>query len=951
MLLVCMSCYQCTHPATHKGPVTDTTEAQRWRAQADSLSALEAYGAANRLSLQAATVFRKAGDWKQFLRCYACLMDTDSTWSPWQSLHEIREGIRSLPQDTTTVFCRGKLYAYSAYLLHVQGQFAAAAEAYEQSLLLLEPRDSAKNLVRTYYNLSDILYFTGDFQRSAWYGQRAVSLFQQAIPVDSNRLGRAWKALGMAYRSLGQPDSALTALHRAAICLGPDNQSVVNMLISKVWLEQLNKPDTALLYANLSLRNAEKNAVDDPDAKGALADALHQLGRCYLNKGQYAAARQYFNQALPLAIQGYGRAHGDCAKINYYLGEAFLAEARLPEALAAYHRTLAWMMPGLSEQDSLALPTDPQLSDDLWVLDALHGEGRVFAQQYRQQHRLSDLKQAFACYRLSALAVQRLRASYGPEASQWLLSDYTRVFYNQAVRMAWDLYQLTSDQTYLEKAFQFADLAKSPVVTKSWHERRQQDQQGIPDSLLKNCLHLRQMIVQLDQAGAHATATDGKAIAASRFELQRSLERAEQQLKMQYPRYATALQNFAPIEVSEIQKQLPDQTALLAYHRLGDTLLVFRIERQQITALPISGAPAIDSMIAVCYGALQQKDSVSAQAFRQVAYPLFEKLFEKTLSKSAATRLLVIPDGAMHYLPVEALYTQPFAGDWADEGAPFVIRRWSVGYAASASAWLLQSRWKPRAANGYWAGFGSNYRQSASSLAAENRGGPAGSGASLPPLDEADNEIRDIEKQLPGQSWLDTAATRANFLAQAPHFRLLHLALHGIIDPYNAGQYELCFSGSPGQPEATTLRSAEVAQLELASRMVVLSACHGADGMPRAGEGLMSLSRSFALAGCPTVVASRWQVSDLTTRQLMNAFYQFIQKGDPVDVAMQKARLAYLSESAAARACPYYWACFQSMGDQSPAPRTDGYWWLWVVLAGLGVGIVVWGWRRKINSK
>ena len=88
----------------------------------------------------------------------------------------------------------------------------------------------------------------------------------------------------------------------------------------------------------------------------------------------------------------------------------------------------------------------------------------------------------------------------------------------------------------------------------------------------------------------------------------------------------------------------------------------------------------------------------------------------------------------------------------------------------------------------------------------------------------------------------------------------------------------LVFAGVNGEPDLARddgyLSAEEIQHLDLSEcDLVVLSACETALGSARAGEGLMSLRRSFSVAGADTVISSLWKVGDVATAQLMKDFY------------------------------------------------------------------------------
>ena len=108
---------------------------------------------------------------------------------------------------------------------------------------------------------------------------------------------------------------------------------------------------------------------------------------------------------------------------------------------------------------------------------------------------------------------------------------------------------------------------------------------------------------------------------------------------------------------------------------------------------------------------------------------------------------------------------------------------------------------------------------------------------------------------------------------------VVHLATHGAPDG-------LFFAG--GSEAEATLSMAEVQDLKLRARLVVLSACDTFKGELRT-DGVVGITRAFVAAGALTLVSSLWKVDDGATLELMRRFYQAWMGGGNAVVAMQAA--------------------------------------------------------------
>jgi len=196
------------------------------------------------------------------------------------------------------------------------------------------------------------------------------------------------------------------------------------------------------------------------------------------------------------------------------------------------------------------------------------------------------------------------------------------------------------------------------------------------------------------------------------------------------------------------------------------------------------------------------------------------------------------------------------------------------------------------------------------------------------------------------------SATEERIRIELPGKRYVHIATHGYFEPehlpsllldaeekqasaqlgeqlYAVGLLPgllsgLVFAGVNGDPDPTRddgyLSAEEIQHLDLsACDLVVLSACETALGSARAGEGLMSLRRSFSVAGADTVISSLWKVDDQATAQLMKDFYtnlweKNMSRGD----ALHEAKLRMLRRNRidnGGDAMPSTWGAFVLSGE------------------------------------
>jgi CHAT domain-containing protein len=165
-----------------------------------------------------------------------------------------------------------------------------------------------------------------------------------------------------------------------------------------------------------------------------------------------------------------------------------------------------------------------------------------------------------------------------------------------------------------------------------------------------------------------------------------------------------------------------------------------------------------------------------------------------------------------------------------------------------------------------------------------------------------------------GEAYTNEAFTAERLvtpLRQPADFSVLHLGTHFSLRPGNALRSYLVL-GDGGKLTLENVGSLDFRGIEL----VTLSACQTALGGATTDDGreLEALSALVQRRGARRVVASLWQVEDVSTAALMRTMYTaFAAKPSDAAGALRNAQLALRSERAYAH--PYFWAGFVASGS------------------------------------
>jgi CHAT domain-containing protein len=172
---------------------------------------------------------------------------------------------------------------------------------------------------------------------------------------------------------------------------------------------------------------------------------------------------------------------------------------------------------------------------------------------------------------------------------------------------------------------------------------------------------------------------------------------------------------------------------------------------------------------------------------------------------------------------------------------------------------------------------------------------------------------------------------------------ILHISAHSCVDFVEPHKSAIVLSKSNDKTD-NLIKYDDIAELDLKSQMVILSACSSASGKISEAEGVSSLSKAFFEAGSQSVVGSYWSVPDEVSKLFMELFYKKLKEGKDKDAALREVKLEFISNSSLVN--PYYqrpqfWAAWSLYGDVKPLKVSDHRWW-WVLgsLVVLSLGVL-----------
>ncbi|WP_244143454.1 CHAT domain-containing protein [Paraburkholderia sacchari] len=331
-----------------------------------------------------------------------------------------------------------------------------------------------------------------------------------------------------------------------------------------------------------------------------------------------------------------------------------------------------------------------------------------------------------------------------------------------------------------------------------------------------------------------------------------------------------------------VRDALQPNEAIVEYHSLKDTLVVWVIRKSGLSGhtLPLKRAD-IDTAVTDVRNAIVHR-SKNAITYGDKLYALLIA----PLALQPGERLIIVPHGALHYLPFQALHGP----------GGFLIEQHPVALEPSASvAMQLESR-RPKVASNLVA-FGNP------------RIAPAYA------LPGAQAEVEGIAPLFATKTlFLQSAATRAQFRESAPGGRVLHVATHAQADTIDPLHSRILLAPATQPADGPdSLLALDVYNLKLNNvSLVTLSACETGLGRIARGDEILGFTRAFFYAGATSLIVSMWPVADESTAITMRTFYSQLSQGQEAIDAMRAAQLAVMKEPRFAH--PFFWAPFDLMG-------------------------------------
>lgn len=831
-----------------------------------------------------------------------------------------------------------RIYNSYGMLYKNKGEWSKARKYFRKSLEIdkrILPSPHPK-LAKTNNNLAIIYYYQSDYQHSLEHMKNAVSVLAEFYGENHRTVAAGYNNVGVVYSEMGKLKKAADYLKKA-------------LEIKKVVLGE-NHPEIAIGYMNLGAIYYDMKKYDSaiknyktsealhlkrfPEGHPELADVYANLGEAYKSKGSYKKALDYYHKDLSINLKLLDANHPFIGDTYSKIGETYVEIDNYEMALKYYQKALVISVKDFSRESGFQNPPLEKVAYPDLLLETLELKADALREYFKQGSKSELLDQSLQTYLHAVELIGKLQYSYDREGSKFLLRERTVDIYRKGVETAYSLHKKTGDPEYKEYAFYFAEKSKNQILLEQIQHLNARKMANLPDSLISHERALRSRLTDLQQRLSNPEKSSQKsdsltriAIQDSLFQTHNKLENYIDHLESSFPKYHELKYKPVITRVSEIQQKLlsPDQTAV-SYFMGNDAFFVFVVSEKAFNIRKLSS----DSLTAKNIMAYRQsiQKSSSATSFAKNSYTFFRNLIKPISDLIVGDHLLIIPDGALYYLPFESLVSQnpKQSGKNQFRNLPYLINDYTISYAPSAGYLELNHQQLPTKEQKQLVGFAPvfsdvstskkrnlypNFERPVSSLPLSLHevkklgtlfNNPDGFWSFLKPQ----KEEADI--------FTKSKATESAFKnLPLENYRYIHLATHAFMLEEEPEKSGILFAAPNTQKEDGTLYASEIYNLQLNARLVTLSACNTGIGSLAQGEGIMSLSRAFQYAGAKNLLVSLWGVDDRSTAELIIDFYKLNQEKEGMPDALREAKINMIQKTQYAH--PKYWAPFTLIGQ------------------------------------
>jgi CHAT domain-containing protein/tetratricopeptide (TPR) repeat protein len=808
------------------------------------------------------------------------------------------------------------------------------------------------DLADIFNNRGNIFNIKKSYDVAREYLEKSIRIYQNSGLKNDyviERLNAAYINISVGCIETGQYKEAISYLEKSielASLHNFSNLSLSYLNMAKAY-NKIGNSEKAGFYFLKSIAQFKK---DFGEGYYRMTDAYFDYGLFLQSAGRYSEALEVFNKALKINLKNYGDKHTLVSLSYKHIGDIYSIQSGYDSALYYYQKSLIAVVKNFDNQDIFSNPPGDSSIFDIRLLDNLKSKARtlylISEKETEGVKKMKFLGKSLETNDLAIDLIDRIRSNFLSEESRIYLAENEKETYLFGVSVAFRLFSINHDKGAGIKMYSIAQKAKAAILRNEITGNELLYSAGVPDSLrseqnsLTGEIAAYSNLIVNENRASHPDSLKIVRWKDDLFKMNRKREEVTAGIEKAFPQFHVLIRKTEPVALPLIQKMLKRNEVIIDYLLSNNyiegkrKLYMFCISRNSLD----SREELLDSSFVRNAEIILNTDGRSLDENKYTAYTgalnfMYTRLIHPIEGLLTGNRLIIIPDEEIGWLPFDAfIKIKPEAGSYDFENLHYLINDFTFSYGYSSSL-IFNSQGKMKDAKVF--AFSPDYSNA----------------TTISSLKGANLEIESIFQGFSGQNFSGSDATKENFIQSLRDTAIFHLAMHSMSDSLNSRYSYLMFDTHNSSADKGKLFNYEISLQRINSPMVVLSSCNSGTGTLYYGEGMMSLSRGFILAGASSVVKTAWDVNDDASSIIMTHFYDFLSLGKKKNYAMHLAKLKYLKNSSPAFKAPYFWAAYEVLGDFSPVTHSRRKILIAAILAMTAVAVIIYFRRLRIFSE
>lgn len=809
-----------------------------------------------------------------------------------------------------SIYYKGNLLRALGNGARTSGDFDKSISFYTQELEVwrtLYPQEHF-NFSICNYNIGNVFYEKLEYQKALNHYLEAHKIWETVFKPESHRMRSLNEAIGDMY-----------------------------------W--ELQNPKKALEYFNYAIAHEIGINNDTSEITLTLADSL-------LEKGNYAAAINYYDEAVKWREKTYGKNHMLTGACKNFVARALKSSGDKSASLNTYQEAITILVNGFEDTSWFS---NPELSMDIqshqYLLESLIAKGNLLKELYEEKKNISYLEIAWETQKLAIQLLGEIKNNEMSEGSKMFWTSKTISLMESAIDTAHKLYMKNEQKSYVEEAFYISEQSKSFLLLASLYDQDITEFANIPKEIIEQEQRIKSQIneyagrIEIEEKRCADVREKMMSLYTNKLhELQYEHTALINTIKQDYPNYYHLKYDTEIPIIGDVQKTLLDASKNLVNYFIGiDNTYIFYVTQNSISMRVLENSKNLNTEVELYFQLLsvptENKENKENKNYIQVAHKLYEKLLAPELKNSDTKQLIIIPDGYLAYIPFEAFITESLSKENIQfRKLPYLIKDVAISYSPSASVAMhfYSNNTSNNTSNIDYYGFAPDYENNVVNEFRKKQSN----------LQFNKSEVEFASSLFKGKSWTGNQVTENLLKQYSKNAGILHLAMHGEVEDEHPLLSKLYFNKS--EDEDGLLYIYEVYNLSIPAQLVILSACNTASGVLQKGEGILSLERAFQYSGSKSLMTTFWSVDDQASSQIIQEFLMHLKDGKSKDEALKLAKLSFIKTANPEQLHPFFWSSFKLTGNSNPLQKNK--YKMVAILGGSLVLLAFFGWavqRRK----